>query len=63
MKAISQLHVYETSGLGAGIHPDFPIVIRELTCLRDTCDPDARTHSRYDELYYAAYKSMYGRMM
>lgn len=66
----SRPHVYEASGLGAamdaavgaGIHPDFPAAIREMTHVRDTFEPDAKTHVRYDELYEGVYKKMYGRL-
>ncbi len=66
----SRPHVYEASGLGAamdaavgaGIHPDFPSAIREMTRLRDTFEPDAKTHARYDELYYGVYRKLYNRL-
>jgi sugar (pentulose or hexulose) kinase len=66
----SRPHVYEASGLGAtidaavgvGIHKDFPTAIREMTRVRDTFEPDAKTHSRYDELYHGVYKNMYNRL-
>ena len=66
----SRPHVYEASGLGAaidaavgvGIHADFPTAIREMTFLRDTFEPDAKTHARYDELYYGVYEKMYSRL-
>ncbi len=66
----SRPHVYEASGLGAaidaavgaGVHPDFPTAIREMTRVRDTFEPDVRTHERYDELYYGVYKQMYRRL-
>ena len=66
----SRPHVYEASGLGAaidaavgtGIHGDFPTAIREMTSLRDTFEPDAKTHARYDELYYGVYEKMYSRL-
>jgi sugar (pentulose or hexulose) kinase len=66
----SRPHVYEASGLGAaidaavgmGIHPDFPTAIREMTFVRDTFEPDASTHARYDELYYGVYEKMYRRL-
>jgi sugar (pentulose or hexulose) kinase len=66
----SRPHVYEASGLGAamdaavgvGIHRDFPTVIREMTRVRDTFEPDAKTHARYDELYSGVYKKMYDRL-
>lgn len=66
----SRPHVYEASGLGAaidaavgaGVHPDFPTAIREMTRIRDTFEPDAHTHERYDELYYGVYKQMYRRL-
>ncbi len=66
----SRPHVYEASGLGAamdaavgaGIHPDFPAAIQEMTRLRDTFEPDSKTHARYDELYNGVYKRMYDRL-
>jgi sugar (pentulose or hexulose) kinase len=66
----SRPHVYEASGLGAaidaavgtGIHGDFPTAIREMTSLRDTFEPDVKTHARYDELYYGVYEKMYSRL-
>lgn len=66
----SRPHVYEASGLGAaidaavgaGVHPDFPTAIRDMTHIRDTFEPDANIHARYDDLYYGVYKKMYGRL-
>ncbi|HSB02401.1 MAG TPA: FGGY-family carbohydrate kinase, partial [Anaerolineales bacterium] len=66
----SRPHVYEASGLGAaidaavgaGLHADFPTAIREMTRVRDTFEPDARIHARYDELYNGVYKKMYSRL-
>lgn len=66
----SRPHVYEASGLGAaidaavgaGLHPDFPTALREMTRLRDTFEPDAQTHARYEELYHGVYKQMYRRL-
>lgn len=66
----SRPHVYEASGLGAamdaavgaGLHADFPAAIRAMTRVRDTFEPDAATHARYDELYEGVYKKMYGRL-
>jgi len=66
----SRPHVYEASGLGAaidaavgaGVHPDFPTAIREMTRVRDTFEPDAKTHARYDELYHGVYRQMYKRL-
>jgi sugar (pentulose or hexulose) kinase len=66
----SRPHVYEASGLGAaidaavgaGLHADFPAAIREMTHVRDTFEPDAKTHAIYDELYEGVYKKMYGRL-
>ncbi len=66
----SRPHVYEASGLGAaidaavgaGIHPDFPTAIREMTRVRDTFEPDEKIHARYDELYYGVYRKMYNRL-
>ena len=66
----SRPHVYEASGLGAaidaavgaGIHADFPAAIREMTRIRDTFEPDVKTHARYNELYEGVYKKMYSRL-
>jgi len=66
----SRPHVYEASGLGAaidaavgaGIHPDFPTAIREMTHVRETFEPDANAHRRYDDLYHGVYKKMYERL-
>ncbi|MBN2387371.1 MAG: FGGY-family carbohydrate kinase [Anaerolineales bacterium] len=66
----SRPHLYEASGLGAaidaavgaGIHPDFPTAISEMTSVRDTFEPDPATHARYDELYQGVYKQMYKRL-
>jgi sugar (pentulose or hexulose) kinase len=66
----SRPHVYEASGLGAavdaavgiGVHPDFPTAIREMTHVRDTFEPDANAHRRYDDLYHGVYKKMYERL-
>jgi sugar (pentulose or hexulose) kinase len=63
-------HVYEASGLGAaidaavgaGVHPDFPTAIREMTHVRETFEPDANAHRRYDDLYHGVYKKMYERL-
>jgi sugar (pentulose or hexulose) kinase len=63
-------HVYEASGLGAaidaavgvGVHPDFPTALRKMTRIRDTFEPDVKTHERYDELYHGVYKQMYKRL-
>lgn len=66
----SRPHVYEASGLGAaidaavgaGVHPDFPTAIREMTHVRDSFEPDANAHRRYNELYHGVYKKMYDRL-
>jgi sugar (pentulose or hexulose) kinase len=66
----SRPHVYEASGLGAAmdaavgtsLQADFPTAIREMTRIRDTFEPDAKTHARYDELYFGIYKKMYSRL-
>lgn len=66
----SRPHIYEASGLGtaidaavgAGIHTDFPAALREMTHLRDTFEPDPKTHTRYNELYEGVYKKMYSRL-
>jgi len=66
----SRPHLYEASGLGAAIdaavgarvHPDFPTAIAAMTHTGETFQPDAKTHARYDELYYGVYKQMYKRL-
>lgn len=66
----SRPHVYEASGLGAaidaavgaGLHPDFPTAVHEMTHIRDTFEPDSRTHERYDGLYKEVYKRMYRQL-
>ena len=66
----SRPHIYEASGLGAAIdaavgaeiHSDFATAIREMTRVRDTFEPDAKTHAIYDELYDRVYKKMYDRL-
>lgn len=66
----SRPHVYDASGLGAamdaavgaGIHPDFPAAIRQMTHIRDTFEPNAAVHEQYDDLYYGVYKKMYQRL-
>lgn len=66
----SRPHVYEASALGAamdaavgiGIHPDFPTAVKQMTHIRDTFEPDAKVHERYDELYEGVYRQMYGKL-
>jgi len=66
----SRPHVYEASGLGAAIdaavgmslHPDFPSAVAAMTRQRDTFEPDARNHERYNELYQGVYKQMYKQL-
>jgi sugar (pentulose or hexulose) kinase len=66
----SRPHVYEASGLGAaidaavgaGVHADFTAAIREMTHVRDSFEPDPKTHARYDELYNGVYKKLYARL-
>jgi sugar (pentulose or hexulose) kinase len=66
----SRPHLYEASALGAaidaaigvGIHKDFPTAIREMTRVRDTFEPDTKTHARYNDLYHGVYKNMYSRL-
>lgn len=66
----SRPHIYESSGLGAaidaavgaGLHTDFPMAIREMTRVRDTFEPDTSLHRRYDDLYYGVYRKMYDRL-
>jgi len=66
----SRPHIYEASGLGAamdaavgaGIHKDFPTAIHEMTRVRDTFEPDRKTHAQYNDLYHGVYKKMYERL-
>jgi sugar (pentulose or hexulose) kinase len=66
----SRPHIYEASALGAaidaavgvGVHKDFPAAIREMTRIRDSFEPNAKTHARYNELYQGVYKNMYSRL-
>ncbi len=66
----SRPHIYDASGLGAamdaavgaGIHPDFPTAILEMTRVRDTFLPDSKVHERYDEIYHGVYKKMYKQL-
>jgi sugar (pentulose or hexulose) kinase len=66
----SRPHIYEASGLGAamdaavgvGIHKDFSVAIGEMTHVRDTFEPDFKTHARYNDLYHGVYKKMYERL-
>ena len=66
----SRPHVYEASGLGAaidaavgiGLHPDFETAVKEMTRIRDTFEPDARTHQIYDHLYREVYLQMYRQL-
>ncbi|MEZ0395399.1 MAG: FGGY-family carbohydrate kinase [Anaerolineales bacterium] len=66
----SRPHVYEASGLGAaidaavgaGVHPDFPTAIGEMTRVRDTFEPTPQVHARYEDLYHGVYKQMYRRL-
>ena len=63
-------HVYEASGLGAamdaavgaGVHPDFPTAVREMTRIRDQFEPDPRVHAVYEDLYRNVYLKMYDRL-
>jgi len=66
----SRPHVYEASGLGAaidaavgiGLHPDFETAVKEMTRIRDTFEPDQRTHQIYDHLYREVYLQMYRQL-
>ena len=66
----SRPHVYEASGLGAaidaavgiGLHPDFETAVKEMTRIRDTFEPDQRTHQVYDHLYREVYLQMYHQL-
>ena len=50
------------AAVGAGLHADFTTAIRAMTRVRDTFEPDTKTHAIYDELYNGVYKKMYGRL-
>jgi sugar (pentulose or hexulose) kinase len=66
----SRPHVYEASGLGAAIdaavgiklHPSFDAAIKDMTRIRQTFEPDMKTHRIYDELYHNVYLKMYDRL-
>ena len=67
---VSRPHLYEASGLGAamnaavgaGIHPDYPAALREMTHIGDTFIPDLGVHDIYQELYQKVYLRMYDRL-
>ena len=60
-------HVYEASGLGAaidaavgaGIHPDFPTAVKEMTHPGLTFNPNPKVHAVYDHFYRQVYLQMY----
>ena len=66
----SKPHIYEASGLGAamdaavgaGIHPDFPSAVNDMTHLGETYSPNARAHAVYEELYNDIYLKMYAKL-
>lgn len=66
----SRPHVYEASGLGAaidaavgvGLHPDFETAVKEMTRIRDTFEPEQRTHQIYEHLYREVYLQMYRQL-
>lgn len=66
----SRPHTYETSGLGAaingavgmGFYADYADAVRAMVRIRDTFQPDAATHARYDALYRDVYRRMYRRL-
>jgi sugar (pentulose or hexulose) kinase len=66
----SRPHLYEASGLGAamdaavgaGIHPDFPTAVAEMTRTGDTFEPDPAIHRIYNELYDGVYSKMYKQL-
>jgi sugar (pentulose or hexulose) kinase len=67
---VARPHIYEASGLGAamdaavgaGIHPDFPAAVKEMTRIGDSFEPDPRVHAVYEELYNEVYLKMYAKL-
>jgi hypothetical protein len=47
------------AAVGLGLHPDFETAIAAMTRIKDTFEPDHKTHTLYDELYSRVYKKMY----
>lgn len=66
----SRPHVYEASGLGAavdaavgiGLYRDFDSAVADMTRIRDTFEPNPRTHQLYDQLYREVYLQMYRQL-
>lgn len=62
--------IYEASGLGAailaavgaGLHPDLPTAVREMTGTGQVFEPQARSVQIYDQLYRGVYRPMYRRL-
>jgi sugar (pentulose or hexulose) kinase len=44
------------------IHPDFPAAVKEMTRVKDTFEPQAMIHARYNDLYHGVYKRMYDQL-
>ncbi len=67
---VSRAHTHETSALGAaidaavgaGFHRDVPSAVSAMVRIAETRDPDASAHARYEDLYRAVYRPMYGRL-
>jgi sugar (pentulose or hexulose) kinase len=63
-------HLYETSGLGAGIdlavglglYSDFDSAVKGMTRIGDVFEPNPRTREIYDGLYHKVYQQMYKRL-
>jgi sugar (pentulose or hexulose) kinase len=63
-------HLYETSGLGAaidaavglGLHPNFDVAVKEMTCVGRVFEPDHQNREIYEGLYQRVYKGMYKKL-
>lgn len=63
-------HLYETSGLGAGIdlavglglYPDFNAAVKGMTRIGDVFEPDPKNRELYEGLYHRVYQKMYKRL-
>ena len=45
-----------------GFHPDVPAAAADMIRTAETRDPDPAVHARYDDLFRAVYRPMYGRL-
>ena len=67
---VGRAHTHETSALGAaidaaaglGLHPDVPTAAARMVRTAETRDPDPAVHARYEDLFRAVYRPMYGRL-